>query len=135
MTKYFYTILSFLFLLSAPVKADAQADSQILEGLNLIYNLKFDEAESLFKSIQKANPDDLKGYFYESLIYFYKALPSRDENLYNKYIDLSEKVIQKAEDKIDKNENLPIELTKQEIYRCGNCGNFVASDGSKLNSY
>ncbi|MFZ1787787.1 MAG: protein kinase [Saprospiraceae bacterium] len=38
-------------------------------------------------------------------------------------------------DKIDKNENLPIELTKQEIYRCGNCGNFVASDGSKLNSY
>jgi len=105
MTKYFFTILSFLFLLSTAVKADAQADTQILEGLNLIYNLKFDEAESLFKSVQRANPDDLKGYFYESLIYFYKALPSRDENLYNKYIDLSEKVIQKAEDKIDKNEN------------------------------
>ncbi|HRI84749.1 MAG TPA: hypothetical protein PK536_04805, partial [Ignavibacteria bacterium] len=80
MTKYFIIVFGFFLLLSSAVKADAQADAQILEGLNHIYNLKFDEAESLFKNFQKSNPDDLKGYFYESLIYFYKALPSRDEN-------------------------------------------------------
>lgn len=105
MTKYFLPVLLFLFLYSNPVKSEAQSDTQILEGLDLIYNLEFDEAETLFKSYQKNNPDDLKGYFYESLIYFYKAMPSRDEKTYEKFLELSYKVIEKAEKKLDNNEN------------------------------
>ena len=105
MTKYFLPILLFLFLYSNPVKSEAQSDTQILEGLDLIYNLEFDDAEILFKSYQKNNPDDLKGYFYESLIYFYKALPSRDEKLYGKFLELSNNVISKAEKKLDVNKN------------------------------
>ncbi|MBS1517627.1 MAG: DUF3808 domain-containing protein [Bacteroidetes bacterium] len=97
--------LFFLMLVCSIARADAQADTQILEGLNLIYDLRFDEAENVFLSIQKSNPADIKGYFYESLIYFYKAMPSRNEEMFNKYIDLSEKVIQKSEDLLDKNEN------------------------------
>jgi|GEM_PF-928149 len=80
-------------------------DSEVLEGLDDIYNLQFDNAESKFKKLQKSNPNDLRGFFYESLIYFYKALPTRDEESYNKYIELTETVIDKAEKLLEKNEN------------------------------
>ncbi|MCY7363112.1 MAG: TTC39/IML2 family protein, partial [Ignavibacteria bacterium] len=79
-------------------------DSEVLEGLDDIYNLQFDNAESKFKKLQKSNPNDLRGFFYESLIYFYKALPTRDEESYNKYIELTETVIDKAEKLLEKNE-------------------------------
>ncbi|MBK8551480.1 MAG: hypothetical protein IPL53_10645 [Ignavibacteria bacterium] len=80
-------------------------DKEVLNGLDDIYNLRFDVAESKFRQLQKSNPNDLKGYFYESLLLFYKALPSRDENIFNRYIELSDNVIEKAEDILDKNEN------------------------------
>lgn len=80
-------------------------DKTVLDGLDDIYNLKFDDAENKFKQFKTNNPNDLRGYFYESLIYFYKSLPARDDVFFEKYLDLSEKVIERAELKLDNNEN------------------------------
>lgn len=80
-------------------------DKEIFDGLNDIYNLKFDEAEIKFKQIQRTEPNDIKAYFYESLLYFYKALPTRNEQMYEKYLELSEKVIDRGEKLLDKNDN------------------------------
>ncbi|MBN8569925.1 MAG: hypothetical protein J0M18_09850 [Ignavibacteria bacterium] len=38
-------------------------DDDIRSGLNDVYNLKFEDAESKFIDIQRKNPDDVKGYF------------------------------------------------------------------------
>lgn len=105
--KYLFYIPAFLiiFLFTFSVRANSAADEAVLDGLDDVYNLRFETAESKFKQLQKSNPNDLKGFFYESVLYFYKALPSRDEKLFNKYIELSDYVIEKAEDKLDKNEN------------------------------
>ena len=94
-----------IFLFTFSVSANSALDEAVLDGLDDVYNLRFETAESKFKQLQKSNPNDLKGFFYESLLYFYKALPSRDEKLFNKYIELSDNVIEKAEDKLDRNEN------------------------------
>lgn len=103
-------VIALIFIFTNQLKSNTlseniQADKEVLEGLNDIYNLRFEDAENRFRSLQKTNPSDLRGYFYESILYFYKALPSRDNNAFEKYIDLSEIVIEKAENILDKNEN------------------------------
>lgn len=105
--KYiFLTVIFFLSSLNSFAEQYSfSANNEVLNALQDVYNLKFDDAEKKFKKIQSSNPDNAQGYFYESLIYFYKALPSRDDKLFDKYMDLSEKVIEISEDALDKNEN------------------------------
>lgn len=104
--KYFFYLLSFLFIFNTNfAQSNLQADKVVLEGLDDIYNLRFEDADGKFRQLQKTNPDDLKGYFYESLLYFYKALPTRDEKMFEKYLELSENVIERSEISLDKNEN------------------------------
>lgn len=106
------TVLTFLFFrtassetrLSAKNDDNNTVDSEVIAGLDNIYNLRFNEAETIFRNIQKSYPSDLRGFFYESLIYFYKALPTRDNAMFDKYISLSETVIQKAEKLLEKDE-------------------------------
>jgi tetratricopeptide (TPR) repeat protein len=79
------------------------ADDEILQGLTHIYNLRFDEAEKSFRAIQEVMPENIKSYFYESLIYFYKAFITRDEKQYEIFLGLSGNVIDKCEDILDDN--------------------------------
>lgn len=108
----FLSLFILLFLLIAPgfSKSDEpsgnpSSDNEVFNGLIDIYNLKFSEAESKFLNLQKKEPENPEGYFYESLIYFYKALPSRNEAMFEKFIGKSEKVIELCENILDKNEN------------------------------
>jgi tetratricopeptide (TPR) repeat protein len=98
-------IIKILFILSflLPLKKSNAVDI-IDDGLTDIYNLKFNEAEQKFKSRQYSNPGDIKGFFYESLIYFYKAMATRSENDYEKFLDLSSNVIDRADDMLDRND-------------------------------
>ncbi len=82
----------------------AGIDDDIRSGLNDVYNLKFEDAETKFINIQKSNPDDIKGYFYQSLIYYYRALPTRDDKMFDKFMDLTDKILELCDNKLDKNE-------------------------------
>lgn len=103
------TILSILFFCLFCVNSYSQtngnAETLINSGLADIYNLKFDNAVSTFKEVQRLYPNDVKGYFYESLVYFYSAMGSRNESEFEKYMAASDIVIEKADDLIDQNEN------------------------------
>jgi tetratricopeptide (TPR) repeat protein len=102
---YFFLFFYSLVNINYAQSGSSPPDREVLDGLDDVYNLKFDEAENRFKRLQQSNPDDLKGYFYESLLYFYRAMPARDNAMYEKYLDLSDKVIERAEKLLDKNEN------------------------------
>ncbi|HMS63963.1 MAG TPA: DUF3808 domain-containing protein [Ignavibacteria bacterium] len=109
--KHIFSLFIILFLIntntaqSVNSSENSAADKEVLNGLDNIYNLKLDEAESRFKKLQKTNPNDIRGYFYVSQIYFYKALPTHDNVYYEKYMELSDLIIEKTEDLLDKNEN------------------------------
>jgi tetratricopeptide (TPR) repeat protein len=79
-------------------------DSQIKLGLDMIYNLKFADAENHFNALEQSNPGDIRPQFYLSQIYFYKALPSRNESDYLKFLELSDRTIETGELLLDKNE-------------------------------
>jgi len=85
--------------------ANSIPDDEIRSVLNDVYNVRFDQAETKIKTIQSKYPDDIKGYFYGSVIYFYKAISSRDDNMFEKYISLADIVIEKCETILDKDEN------------------------------
>ena len=69
------TVLTFLFFrtassetrLSAKNDDNNTVDSEVIAGLDNIYNLRFNEAETIFRNIQKSYPSDLRGFFYESI--------------------------------------------------------------------
>ncbi|MFC2093576.1 tetratricopeptide repeat protein [Bacteroidota bacterium] len=109
--KFLITLIIFSFLLSSTDAIYGQSnenhpsDEEIYQGLNLIYNLRFEEAEQTFKTLQAKYPYDVKSYFYESLIYFYRAIMTGDEQLYEKFLELSENVINKCEDILDDDDN------------------------------
>ncbi|MCB0729320.1 MAG: hypothetical protein KDD00_17785, partial [Ignavibacteriae bacterium] len=83
--KFIFVTAVFLIISvnSFALPQNKSGNSEVLNALDDIYNLRFNEAEKKFKKIQSSDPNDPQGYFYESLIYFYKALPSRDEKLFN----------------------------------------------------
>jgi len=97
-------ILAFTILTLNTCIYSAIPDGDIKKGLDHIYNLKFDLAETHFTSLQSKYPDDLRPSFYLAQIYFYKALLTRDEGYYLRFLDLSDKAIELYEERLDKNE-------------------------------
>lgn len=98
-----------LFFLIIFLSSDifSQPDELIYNGLDKIYELKFDEAKSIFTQAKQQYPNDIKGYFYESLIPFYSALSTKDDIYYDEFIDKSAEVIKKCDDLLRSKKNDP----------------------------
>ncbi|MGH2575831.1 MAG: hypothetical protein ACRDFC_09055, partial [Ignavibacteria bacterium] len=100
--KIFFVTLIFFAVLTLNSK---QASSQdfakvhelITEGINAIYNIDFNKALSKFQSAKSVAPNDLRGPFFESTLYFWKALFNRNKTDYETYLNLSDKLIEKCE--------------------------------------
>lgn len=105
MTNKIYILLIICILTFAKNSIASGIDDDVRSGLNDIYNLKFEDAESKFIDIQKRNPDDIKGFFYQAVVYYYRALPTRDEKMFDRFMELSDKVLELCDNKLDKNEN------------------------------
>ncbi len=104
--KFAIPVVTFLiFALALTSTAQSSSiENEVLAGLDDIYNLRFDQAERKFIEVQRKYPQQLSGFFYESLLYFYRALPSRQEDQYNKFLELSANVIKRADKILDNDE-------------------------------
>ena len=98
-------LLFLIFLFSS--KIYSQSDELIYSGLDKIYELKFDEAKSYFTQAKQQYPNDIKGFFYESLIPFYSALSTKDERYYDEFINVSADVIKKCDELLRNKKNDP----------------------------
>ena len=82
-----------------------QVHKLIIDGINSIYDIDFPGALNKFQQAKNIAPYDLRGPFFESSVYFWKALFARNRGDYETYLDLSKKLKEKCENIIDKNEN------------------------------
>ncbi len=103
-------LIAFIFVTisintSAIAKSEANIDALISEGLASIYNLDFDAASEKFLQVQKSYPNDIRGFYYESLIYFYDALTSKSEVAFEKFMSRADKIIDMSDNLLDKDEN------------------------------
>jgi tetratricopeptide (TPR) repeat protein len=83
----------------------AGIDELIYSGLDKMYHLRFDDAVTDFRRAQSEYPDDIKGYFYESMIYFHTAIASREEKSVDQYLNRSDDIIDRCDELLDKNDD------------------------------
>jgi tetratricopeptide (TPR) repeat protein len=76
----------------------------VTEGIDAIYNVDFNLALSKFQEAKSVAPDDLRGQFFESTVYFWKSMLTRNKTDYETFLNLSDRITKKCEDILDKNE-------------------------------
>lgn len=83
----------------------AKVHELISQGIDLEYNMDFPAALSKFQEAKNLAPNDLRGHFFEQTIYYWQALLTRNKGDYETFMNLSDKLVEKCENVIDKNEN------------------------------
>lgn len=74
-------------------------------GIDQLYSLQVDSAERTFDEVIRIAPNDPRGWFFKSMVHFYIYQLSKDETAYNRFFELSETVIDRAESIADQNPN------------------------------
>ena len=77
----------------------------ISEGIDAEYNMDFPGALAKFQEAKNSAPNDLRGHFFEQTIYYWKAMLTRNKTDFETFMSLSDKLVEKCENVIDKNEN------------------------------
>lgn len=99
-----FRILFLLLLLSIPVFTQTR-DEKIMNGIDYVYKLKFDSANTIFRTFIDENPKDPTGYFFQAMtewwkIYLNKEDRSNDDN----YLSKVDKCAKVCEERLDEND-------------------------------
>jgi tetratricopeptide (TPR) repeat protein len=100
-----FIVLAFLSGGDSSAQDFGKVHELVIQGIDAVYDIDFQKALTKFQEAEKVVPGDLRGPFFESTVYFWKAMFSRNRTDYDTYLSLSEKLIEKCEDIVDKNEN------------------------------
>jgi tetratricopeptide (TPR) repeat protein len=76
-----------------------------ITGIDALYNFKFKDAEEKFDEVIKIAPNDPRGHFFKAMIYHYRYTFLRVRTDFDKFIQLSDNVIETAENVLDKDKN------------------------------
>jgi len=102
-------ILATLLLpVSAPAQwiSDPAIEKKIQRGIDYIYNIQFDKADSLFADVVRWDPQNPAGYFFEAMTQWWRILTNfDDESQDQRFYDMLDKVITLCEERLDKNPN------------------------------
>ena len=105
-SKFLYSFLLILILTPLSMSQDfGKIHSLIVEGIDAEYNMDFPTALTKFQEAKNTAPNDLRGHFFEQTIFYWKALLTRNKTDYETFMNLSDKLVEKCENIIDKNEN------------------------------
>lgn len=80
--------LMLLFATAQPARAQwllqsGLMDQQIHRGIELIYNMQFASADSVFDSVIGEHPEHPAGYFYRATVMFWRAITNPDNTTYD----------------------------------------------------
>jgi len=104
--KFLYAILLVTIFSPVIMSQDfTKIHNLIIEGIDAEYNMDFPAALSKFQEAKNTAPNDLRGHFFEQTIFYWKALLTRNKTDYETFMNLSDKLVEKCENIIDKNEN------------------------------
>jgi hypothetical protein len=100
-----------ILLLFESGSADAQwilqsgkMDEQVHRGMELMYNMDFASADSVFDSVIGENPEHPAGYFYRASVMFWRAITNPDNTTYDaEYKAWLQKAVDRADSLLAKN--------------------------------
>lgn len=134
MKKYFWLFVIF-FNSTLICPQDKKITDLGTQGMELVYDMKYKEANAIFDEIIRREPKNGYGYFLKSVSYFWLFQDNtQDENIVEKYKEISFKAVDVAEEMLDKNEN-DIDAMFYLGGTYGNLGRYYAIDRSWLKAY
>lgn len=81
------------------------ADEKIQKGINFIYHIQFDSAETIFKEIIDADKNNPAGYFFIAMVDWWRININREnDSLDEKFLKEVDKAIEVADERLDRNE-------------------------------
>lgn len=104
----FFSII--LILLLAPClsaqeptnSAFTKYDEEVLKGIDLVYNLDFNEADAAFTNIINKDPKSPVGHFFKGMVLWWKMMLDLDNTQYDEtFSDYMEKVIELCDEKLE----------------------------------
>jgi tetratricopeptide (TPR) repeat protein len=121
--RVFRIVVLFSLLLPASISAqwiaDPAIDQKIQRGIDYIYNIEFDKADTLFADIIRLRPDHPVGYFFRAMTQWWRILTNFDnESQDQKFYDMLDEVITMCETRLDAN---PKDVTAL-FYKGGSVG-------------
>ena len=103
--KLILLLIVFFNFFNISIKSQT-AEENTLAGIDLIYHLKFDSAESKFREIINSDRRNPAGYFFLAMIDWWKInLNKENESLDEIFFGKVDKVIEVADNLLDNNEN------------------------------
>ncbi len=99
----------YLILAARPTEAQwilqsGDMDAQIHRGIDLIYNMEFVRADSVFDSVIAEHPEHPAGYFYRATVMFWRAITNPDNTSYDEdYRAWLQKSVDRADSLLAKN--------------------------------
>lgn len=109
-------VLSFALFISVQILPQTAIDKQIQVGLDKIYNFNWDAGFESFNSVIKKNPTDPRGYHYKSIIYLWFFLGNLQEENLDSFYFYSDKALELAEEKNQKNTSAELNYLLGSIY-------------------
>lgn len=87
------------------IAAAQSSDEIIKKGIDYIYHIKFDSAEAVFTELIKSEPSNPAGYFFMAMVDWWRInLNKENDSLDERFFIKTERVIEVADEKLDKNE-------------------------------
>lgn len=82
----------------------ARVHDLTVRGINQLYNLEMEQAERTFDEVIAMAPNDPRGYFFKGMIHFWTFTLNKSESAFNRFFQLSDKVIELCEADLDRND-------------------------------
>ena len=74
------------------------------QGIDYLYNMEFEKSGNNFSELRNIVPNDPRGYFFNAIQYYFLYSLERKQEYFDKFFELSDKVISICEKLIDQNE-------------------------------
>lgn len=97
------SVPAFILLFLQPAFAQSEIPSLVKKGLENCYNFQWTSAENIFSNLIKKYPDNPAGYHYQSEIYLWYYLGTKNQEDLKSFTHFSDLTIQKCENELDKN--------------------------------
>ena len=104
--KYFnYIILFSIFIIFSSLYSQSR-DEQISKGIDYVYQVKFDSANTIFQGFIDSDPKDPTGYFLQAMAEWWHVFINKQDDVNDKvYFDKVDKCLKVCDEKLDANEN------------------------------
>ena len=98
-------IVSILLLFMQVFITAQTADERLNRGMDYVYKLEFDSANSVFQTFIESDPKDPTGYFFQAMTEWWRIYQNKDDRSNDdNYLAKVDRCIKVCEDRLDENE-------------------------------